>query len=258
MKGKTTGEGIKLRGCFAFGRTLFYQYDVPHDWDQYSVTKKQLIANFKTADIGESYFKEDIGVNLTYYNGSSLIKKINIESYEFAPFNYELGEYLNIKDHKKSKGINLKLKVPEGWEIREGNRPNIVKKFVKDGCQYLITTTNNEYFFSRNEVRELLNDDSFVDEVLEGITSEYKNVKDIKKSIITVDTYPTLSIKFKGEQEYLGITSSNTVNMWLIFYEDKSVGLMGATTSTNKTKIKALEQLYLRITNSAIFPDQYK
>jgi hypothetical protein len=35
--------------------------------------------------------------------------------------------------HPKAKGVNLRIAYPESWEAKEGERPNIVQKFVSDG-----------------------------------------------------------------------------------------------------------------------------
>ena len=46
----------------------------------------------------------------------------------FQPSTINSETNFSIKDHPKAKGINLKLRVPVGWEIEEAQGPNIVKK----------------------------------------------------------------------------------------------------------------------------------
>jgi hypothetical protein len=209
----------------------------------------------KTAGAAKNYFLYDIDVDFYYYKGNSLIKKVSVKSNEFSTFNFELGEYLSIKDHIKSKDVNLKLKVPQGWEVKEGDRPNIVKKFTKDGNTYLILIKDNMTFFSRSESEELLSDDSFVNEFVEESSSFLKNPEVIDKSVVTIDTYPSVTFKVRGKMERSGITIPMIMRCWVVFYEDKMVFLQSM--GIDNAEFKALEQLYFLVTNSVIFPDQY-
>ncbi len=255
LKGVDVGNGITARGCVAIGRTLIYQYDVPEYWQAPENIKEELIANQKTAGAAKNYFLHDIDVDFYYYKGNSLVEKVSIKSNEFSTYNFELGEYLSIKDHPKSKDVNLKLKVPIGWEVEEGDRPNIVKKFTKDGNTYFILIKENMTFFSRSETRDLLSDESFVTEFVQETSSVMKNSEILEKSIITIDTYPTLQFTVSGKMERSGITIPMIMRCWVVFYEDKIVFLQSM--GINNAEFRALEQLYFLITNSVIFPDQY-
>lgn len=255
LKGIDIGNGIKARGCIAIGRTLIYQYNVPKNWEASEKAKEDLIANFKTIGTAKIFFLNKVNVDFYYFKYNKIVKKISINSNEFSTYNFELGDYLSIKDHKKSKDINLKLKVPQGWEVKEGDRPNIVKKFTKNDNIYLILTTDNTNFFSRSESEELLSDDSFVNEFVEEASSFLKNAEVIDKSVVTIDTYPSVTFKVRGEMERSGITIPMIMRCWVVFYEDKMVFLQAI--GIDNAEFKALEQLYFLITNSVIFPDQY-
>lgn len=255
LKGLDTGNGVIARGCLSVGRTLIYQYDVPSYWEPPVNIKEGVITNLKTLGLAKTCFLNDIDVDFCYYKGNSLIKKVSVKSNEFSTYNFELGEYLSIKDHKKSKDVNLKLKVPQGWEVSEGDRPNIVKKFTKDGNTYLILIKDNVTFFSRRESKELLSDESLVNEFIEESSSFMKNSEVIDKSVVTVGTYPALSYKVSGKVERLGTTLTMIMRCWVVFYEDKVVFLQSS--GFDNAEFRALEILYLLITNSVIFPDQY-
>lgn len=255
LRGLDIGNGITARGCMSIGRTLIYQYDVPSYWEPPVNIKEEVIANLKTAGAAKTYFLYNIDVDFYYYKGNSLIKKVSVKSNEFSTFNFELGEYLSIKDHIKSKDVNLKLKVPQGWEVKEGDRPNIVKKFTKEGNTYLILIKDNVTFFSRSESEELLSDDSFVNEFVEETSSFMKNPEVLDKSVVTIDTYLSVTFKVRGKMERSGITIPIIMRCWVVFYEDKIVFLQSM--GIDNAEFRALEQLYFLITNSVIFPDQY-
>lgn len=255
LRGLDIGNGINARGCMSIGRTLIYQYDVPSYWEPPINIKEELIANLKTAGAAKTYFLYNIDVDFYYYKGNSLKKKVSVKSNEFSTLNFELGDYLSIKDHIKSKDINLKLKVPQGWEVKEGDRPNIVKKFTKEGNTYLILTKDNMTFFSRNESEELLSDDIFINELVEETSSLLKNIEVLDKSVATIDTYPSVTYKVRGKMERSGITIPIIMRCWVVFYEDKIVFLQSM--GIDNAEFRALEKLYFLITNSVIFPDQY-
>lgn len=255
IHGFDIGNGIIGRGCFAFGRTLVYQYDVNEYWYPTENMKEDIISNLKDSGNSEMFFNNDINVNYYYYSDTKLLKTISIKSKELSNLNFSLGDYISIKGHPKAKGVSLKLRPPNGWKIEEGDRPNIVKKFVYKGNTYLIMVTDNATFFSRDEVRELLFDDEYVNEFIEEASSYLKDSETISKKIVTVDTYPTLVFTIRGIEEKSGYNIKFRMKNWIIFYEDKVVFLQCA--GLDGKEFKTLESLYNLITNSVIFPEQY-
>ena len=255
IKGVDIGNGIKAKGCLSLGRTLIYQYEVPDYWEAPSNIKEEIISNLKTAGAAKTYFLQNIDVDFYYYKGNSLAKKVSVKSTEFSTFNFQLGEYIGIKDHPKAKEVNLKIKVPIGWEVKEGDRPNIVKKFVNEGNTYLILIKDNVTFFSRKQMRESLQEDNFVKEFVQEASSFLKTPQVIDQSVVTIDTYPAVQFKVKGKMERSGLTFPVIMKCWVVFYEDKIIFLQAM--GIDNPEFRALEQLYSLITNSVIFPEQY-
>lgn len=255
IKGLDIGDGITARGCFSKGRTLIYQYNVPEYWEAPENIKEEVILNLKTTTAAKTYFLYNIDVEFYYYKGKTLTEKVRVKSKEFSTLNYELGEYLSTKDHPKAKEVNLKVKAPIGWEVKEGDRPNIVKKFVNGNNTYLILINENMTFFSRNESRELLQDDNFVKEFVNESSSFLNNLEVLDQSVMTLDTYPTVQYKVKGTMERSGVTIPMIMKFWFVFYEDKIV--MFQAGGLDDVEFKSFEQLYTSITNSVIFPEQY-
>ncbi len=255
LKGTDLGNGITVRGCIAYNRTLVYQYDVDEFWYPPENMKEDLISNFKEAGNAKIFFNNDIDVDFHYYFGNKLQKRVSIKSNEFSDLNFDLGNYISIEGHPKAKGVNLKLKPPVGWAIEEGDRPNIVKKFVYDNNSYMIIVKDNITFFSRNEVRELLEDDVYVNEFISDASSFLQYPEILNHDIVTIDKYPTLVFTMKGQMERSGIKMSLIFKNWIIFYEDKIVFLQCG--GINNNEFYTLEGLFNLITNSVIFPEQY-
>ena len=82
-----------------------------------------------------------------------------------------------------------------------------------------------------------------------------KNPEVLDKSVVTIDTYPSVTFKVRGKMERSGITIPMIMRCWVVFYEDKIVFLQSM--GVDNAEFRALEQLYFLITNSVIFPDQY-
>jgi len=255
LKGTDLGNGITVRGCIAYSRTLVYQYDVDEFWYPPENMKEDLISNFKEAGNAKIFFNNDIDVDFHYYFGNKLQKRVSIKSNEFSNLNFDLGNFISIEGHPKAKGVNLKLKPPIDWKIEEGDRPNIVKKFVYENNSYMIIVKDNITFFSRNEVSELLEDDDYVNEFISDASSFLQYPEILNHDIVTIDKYPTLVFTMKGQMERSGIKMSLIFKNWIIFYEDKIVFLQCG--GINNNEFYTLEGLFNLITNSVIFPEQY-
>lgn len=255
IKGVSLGNGIKGRGCISFDRTLIYQYEVPNNWEPSPDMKKEIIANFKTSGHAKTFYLNGIDIDFYYFKGNSILKKVSIKSLELSTFNFQLSEYISIKNHPKAKEVDLKIKPPIGWEVKEGNRPNVVKMFVNDGNSYLITIKNNVTFYSRKQIREMFKEEKFLTKFALESSSFLKNPEILDQSIVTIDNYPAIQFKVKGKMEVTGVKFSFIIKSWLVFYEDKIVIFQSMGSDNNE--FIALEKLYTQITNSIIFPDQY-
>jgi hypothetical protein len=255
IKGVDLGDGIKAKGCLSIGRTIIYQYDVPSFWEAPYNIKEEIISNLKTGGAAKTYFLNNIDVDYYYYKGNSIAKIVNIKSNEFSTFSLQLGEYVSIKDHPKAKDVNLKLKVPVGWQVKEGDRPNIVKKFVNEDNTYMILIKDNVTVFSRKQINELLQEENYLNILVQEAISFLIGPQVIEQSVVTIDTYPAVQFMAKGKMERLGLTLPFIMKCWVVFYEDKIV--LFQTIGIDNPEFKALEQLYSLITNSVIFPEQY-
>jgi hypothetical protein len=255
LQGMDFGNGIAVKGCYAIGRTLVYQYLVNEDWYAPENIKTDLIENLNKSGYAETYFSNDINVEYQYFFENRLREKVSIKSYELAKLNFNLGEYISIDGHPKAKGVNLKLRPPMGWQIEEGDRPNIVQKFLFKNNNYMIIVKDNIMFFSRDEIRELLSDDEYIKEFLSDASSYLTNPQILNHRIVSVDKYPSLEFTLKGEMERVGIKMTIKQKCWMVFFEDKIVYLQCGGLDNNEFTV--LEKLYDLITNSVIFPEQY-
>lgn len=255
IKGVDLGNGVKARGCLSLGRKLIYQYEVPSSWQAQSTLKEDIISNLRISGAAKLYYVNNIDVDFCYYKGNRLYKEISVRAHEFSTFNFQLGDYIRIKDHPKAKEVDLQIKVPLGWEVKEGDRPHIVKKFVYETNIYLVQIRDNVTFLSREQSKKMLLEDIDLEEYAQKFTSFLDNPTILDKTIVTVDNYPSLQIKAKGSMERLGLKVPVMMKSWIVFYEDKVIILQAM--GNDSSEFRALENLYTMITNSVIFPEQY-
>lgn len=253
LKGRDIGNGVRLRECIASSGTLSYYYEVPELWSPSPTLKEDLITNFKAIGILNFYKSNRITIKFFYFNGEKLVQKVEINN-KTAP-NFELGEYVNLNGHPKGKDVNLKLKSPKNWEVLEGDRPNVVKKFVEGTNIFLVLIKDNATFFSRREVKELLSDEEFTKEFISETGSIFENYLIHNQRIITIDTYPAFEFTISGNLERSGIKLEMRMKAWLVFYEDKIVHFQAS--GLNNESFDEREQHYTSIINSVIFSDQY-
>lgn len=169
--------------------------------------------------------------------------------------NIQLGEYHSIKDHPKAKGVNLKVKVPKGWEILEGDRPNVVVKFLNSNDMFLVMVRDTETFISKKSAKELFEDEEFVTELKGAYNSQFKEWTLLDKKTVTIDNYPALELTVSGSGERLGVNFEMIMKTWYFFYEDKFIYLQGSGVKSNTWAARS--QLFSLIANSVVLPDQY-
>jgi hypothetical protein len=167
----------------------------------------------------------------------------------------QLGKYHSIKDHPKAKGVNLNLKAPEGWKVEEGDRPNVVVKFVNGSDLFLLMVKDTETFISKGDAKELFQDEEFISELTGSYNSQFKKWTLLDKKLVTIDNYPALELIVSGYGERLVVKFEMVIKTWYFFYEDKFIYLQGSGIKSPTWTTKS--QLFSLIANSVVLPDQY-
>jgi hypothetical protein len=253
MKDVDIGAGIVGRRVTAVGRTLMFQYDVVEDWQLFPGAKNSIISNIKEAALGDFYFKQSINLMYVYFKKNSAPITIFIKPQEFSPKTLELGEYISINGHPKSKGINLRIRPPKGWSVEEASGPNIVKKFSQQGKLFQILTKDMPTFMSRAAYRERYSDEAKIQDFAEGVKCDGGEVLDY--SLVTVGLYPAIQIELKCRAETMGKQYEFFQISWSILYEDKMVMLLGQ--ARDEIEYQEWKRIYSVIAVTTSFPEQY-
>lgn len=231
-------------------------YEVPENWFPEENLKSLMIDYFSESGMGKIASHYKLNYILRYFSENGIKKILTISHKDFKKIinkKYSLGNPISFKNHIKSKGLNFQIKKPTNFDLVEGNRPNIIFNFKeKDGISsYLASVKQSPFFFTKEASYELFEDDEFIESFIDGYSGAFNNVEIVNKDIGKVDRYPAIKVglKFgiKFEDKYLDFKGMT----WIVIYEDYLLTLNCIYRDHD------LKNVFNRITNSIVFPDQY-
>lgn len=156
--------------------------------------------------------------------------------------------YAYFINHPKSKGVNFKIRIPEGWEVQEANREPVVGKLVLDNNVFMILVEDLPTFISREESKEVYLSDQYENMILNEYSSRGHNPKILSSSINYLDGYPAELIKasFSMYHPWEDKTRSYIMRSWIIIYEDLVVMLqcMSPTKNEEYINIQSCNMVY--------------
>ena len=250
------GSGVVMESMTVIGRTILYSYEVPEGWFPVENLKQELI-NALNSKLKKLYVDEEISLLYNYFRNKNLVAKAYIAHGELGTKTEltSLGDYISYKSHPKAKGINIKIKDPIAFEKLEGNRPNIVAKFNNkaNNLVYLLQINEAPYFTSRTSFENEFSSLDDVENFAKNHTSSM-DVKYVSSKLTKIDRYPAIEIVYDRLFEVGNQSLSTRSVMWFIAYEDKIIYLMG---SSDLSDFEKNYYLFLKITNSIVFEDQY-
>jgi len=256
-KGTDIGGGTVIRHVFSKGRTIIFRYDVPADWQPYSKGREDIIIQAKSRGSAKFFFEENINTNYQYFKSNLQIYSINIYSSQYSNINLELDHtYVNINGHAKSKGVNMRLRPPKGWDIGEANGPNIVKAFNGEpGQYYMIITKDMPSFSTRLQIKEIYSNSKAVKEHAESSMPDYDCTLN-EYDFFILNTYPTVTSEYMCDIEQSDALIKLATKVWFIFYEDKLIMLQGTCTNS-RAECEQLNKLFNMVSASVYFPEQF-
>lgn len=165
----------------------------------------------------------------------------------------------------KAKGVAFSIEVPKTWAAREGDRPNIVQKFVSEngkGFELLLVLIKEMSLLpgetiTERDVAEILNPTDIKDFLPEG--AEY-----ITSGKLTLENLPGFWVHFKSNVLRVRNSIGMETMMCTIFYKNKMIQIQGqVTTSINEKSmdrggLKHYEKLFNLMTNSFVVANIYK
>ena len=188
----------------------------------------------------------------------------------FQYFNEPQQEFLDgftkifkTKGHIKSKNTDWQIKVPISWRPAEGDRPNIIQKFVDDfgdGKRSIMLMVKEmalpeNYKYSKQELNDLFSEKKVKDMVPKG-------AKFIAFSKMTLDNNIGGMLQIEQNVSRLDLTIKIRMVQFMFIRSNKMYILQCTVRSENTDSDLTLEmnkylQLYRLIANSIVVNDQY-
>ena len=165
----------------------------------------------------------------------------------------------------KAKGVAFSIESPKTWVAKEGDRPNIVQKFVSEngrGLELLLVLIKEVPLqpgetIKEKDVLEILNPKDIQDFIPDG--GVY-----INSGKLTLENLPGFWVHFKMDMARVKSTVGMEIIMYTIFYKNKMIQIQGGVmTSINgepaeRGGLKKYEKLFDVMANSFVISNMYK
>ena len=165
----------------------------------------------------------------------------------------------------KSKGVAFSIESPKTWAAKEGDRPNIVQKFVSEngrGLELFLILINEIQLqpgelVTEMDIAEILTPSGVKEFLPDGAIY-------IDSGKLTIENLPGFWVRFSiNGSRMRNIVSGETV-MYTVFYKNKMIQLQGQVTTSVDGKIiergglEKYERLFDLIANSLVITNIYK
>jgi hypothetical protein len=163
--------------------------------------------------------------------------------------------------HPKAKGIRVTVEYPSSWQAEEGQRPNVVQKFIgKDdsgnSVQAMLLIMDVPF------LGRLTKDEMLKEESLRNLVKEMGGTFQ-KSGTTKIESEPAAWVIFTQDIERVGMTVRTKNLMYLLMYKGKWIQLgcaIGGLLNDPTTEARFNEYLpvFQLIGNSVILPDKWK
>ena len=165
----------------------------------------------------------------------------------------------------KAKGVAFSIEAPKTWAAKEGNRPNIVQKFVSEngrGLELLLILIKEVplqpgEIVTEKDVLGLLNPKDIQDFIPDG--GVYLN-----SGKLTLENLPGFWVHFKNDMARVRNTVGMETIMYTIFYNNKVINIQGQVVISingepaERGGFKKYEKLFDLMANSLVIDNMYK
>ena len=164
------------------------------------------------------------------------------------------GVDVSIDGLKKSLGVNMKFKIPEGWQENQSRLPHVVKSFYNLDYALIFNIVIQEAptFVSRNEFRNAMDKyhKQFDDMCRKDPSVLYYS--ELSYDVVTIDQYPFMATCVVDQRNYSD--NRDSVMRYFTLYEDRFVTI---SFINHYIDVRLFQPVIDKIIKSIMFPDQY-
>lgn len=173
----------------------------------------------------------------------------------------------NAKGHRKSKNTDWQIKIPKSWYAKEGDRPNIIQKFISEcgnGSEMIVLLVQDlNDAFDLNEIelelgeekddflRELFYSEDFAKEMIPG------NGSLISIQRISIAFNEAVMFTFETRMESFGIEIKMRMLYFMILNQDRIFYVQASVNTKNlkedlSARMDKFLPLFMRVANSIV------
>ena len=175
-----------------------------------------------------------------------------------------LNSKFDTKNHPKAKGVWATIRYPTGWEIEEGERPNVVKKF-SGNYNNLYVVLSLHILDVGSPVEKECNEMQ-IPEFTESISTNGANQVATNVKKIRHESKPAFIYEMQGKYERAGNSFQMSSKGMTVCYKQTMISAWcspskidraNQTISSNQQQLNLVNSLCLQYFNSLILMDKY-
>ena len=166
----------------------------------------------------------------------------------------------------KAKGLAINFYPPLNWEEQEGDRPNVVKKWVSSDsdaatASFLFLVDADEVLASmtRQDLIDVFSDEVFIQEMavmyMEGLSADGYKTRLLKASSIRVDGEPGFQMDYVMVAKKLGIEVVLHFRQYQVVTQGKMLNMQFAFSSEDE--LNRNTGLMFSVMNSVVLPGKW-
>lgn len=171
----------------------------------------------------------------------------------------------NTRGHKKSQGLNIRVKYPKSWSVEEGDRPHVIKVFTSENgrgkevaCMMIKNPPDSiKGEFNDNSVKSMFSREKIKDLVPDGCNY-------ISGKPVTLDGLEGAMVTFSKKGKRLDVETHILMTEFVTVYDKKVIYLQCAVLGESgaekkvKLKMKTFTPLFREMAKSLVLENQWK
>jgi hypothetical protein len=168
--------------------------------------------------------------------------------------------------HPKAKGVRIRFSYPTGWQVEEGERPNIVKKFTDGRGRFPIAAMlivkevselPSDYSLSRQEAEDLFSAANASSSLPDGSTLVASSIGNVEGLQAGIREY-TMLIDRLGLEQYLHVWTVSFFVGNKYVEAQFSVGGRPSEAAAISMEMERQRPVFFQMANSIVLPDQWE
>ena len=172
-----------------------------------------------------------------------------------SAFSLDGHTYYSTLNNPRAKGLDLKIRIPNSFILKDGYRPNVALKFIDANLNMIMVLIYKSPDFIGVEFNQG-NYEEFCESNIADMSKNNMLSRLISCDMLVIENLPAVSMvgEILGKRLNLEITSYN--NTYFVFYRDYLIEINFV--SVDMQKLLTLENTIYQVLNSIVINDMYR